>query len=67
MPTPGVHITTIRNPSSYTRHQLDRAADVAWHLHRGKLILCEPVLHADCREWMNDHGVCGLCCRRADD
>jgi len=65
MPMKGVHVETLLNPVSYTFAQLERAALVAHGLQRGKLLLLESPPHADCREWMDDAGVCALCCRRA--
>ena len=46
MSTPGFWIETLRNPALYSQRQLDRAATVAWHLNRGKLVLVEPPARA---------------------
>jgi hypothetical protein len=42
MPMPGVHLETIKNPSLYTRVQIERAILIAHALDRGKLVLTEP-------------------------
>lgn len=42
MQIPGVHIETLHSPQAYTRQQLDRAAQIAGLLDRGKLVLTTP-------------------------
>ncbi|HEX6026722.1 MAG TPA: hypothetical protein VFZ00_32290 [Solirubrobacter sp.] len=42
MPMPGVHLETLESPVNYTPAQLDRACAIAFHLKRGRFVLCEP-------------------------
>jgi hypothetical protein len=46
MPTPGVHIETLHDPTRYTHVQIETACALANLLNRGKLILVEPPLRA---------------------
>jgi hypothetical protein len=39
---PGVHLETLHSPVNYTPAQLDRACAIAFHLKRGRFVLCEP-------------------------
>jgi hypothetical protein len=38
---PGVHIETLHKPTAYTAGQIELACKVAFHMNRGKLILCD--------------------------
>jgi hypothetical protein len=42
MPTPGVHVETLRNPAEYTPAQIDWAVAIAHFLRRGKFVYCLP-------------------------
>ena len=42
MPTPGVHVETLQNPSQYAREQIERACVIAYRLNRGRFLLVEP-------------------------
>jgi hypothetical protein len=69
MPMKGVHVETLLNPRLvHVRHQLERAADSSLtSCSAASFLLRERPPHSDCREWMDDVGVCNLCCRRAFD
>jgi hypothetical protein len=38
---PGVHVETLHKPTAYSLEQIELACKVAFHMNRGKLILCD--------------------------
>ena len=42
MPTPGVHVETLRNPTLYEPAQIEQACVIAHALNRGRFLLVEP-------------------------